>query len=104
MHADRGVAGAGPARDEADRGLAGELAVGLGHEGRAGLVPAGHQLDLRRVEQRVENAEKALARQAEHRVHAVPEQRVHHDPAAVADWKIAMHEKPYPRGFRRRRT
>ena len=54
-------------------------------------------------EQRIQDAEKALARQAEHRVRAVPEQRIHHDLAAVANRKISMHEKPYPRGFRRGR-
>ncbi len=40
VDADRGMGGAGAAGDEADTGLAGQLAIGFGHVGGAGLVPA----------------------------------------------------------------
>ncbi len=42
MHADCGVAGARPARDDRHTGLARQLAIGLGHVDRAGLEAAGH--------------------------------------------------------------
>ena len=40
MHAGAGIRGAGPARDHANAGLAGELAVGLGHHRRSALLAA----------------------------------------------------------------
>ena len=64
MDAGRGVGGAGPARDEADAGLAGQLAGGLGHHAGAALGPADRDLQLG-VVQRVEHGEIALARHAE---------------------------------------
>jgi hypothetical protein len=46
-HAGDQVGRAGPQRAEADGGVAGDLAVGLGHEGRALFVAREDELDLR---------------------------------------------------------
>ena len=59
-----GVRRARAARDHADAGPAGELPVGVGHVRGADLVAAGDEAD-RRVEERVEHGEVALARDAE---------------------------------------
>ena len=40
VEARAGVGGAGAARDEADAGPAGELAIGLGHHGGAAFLAA----------------------------------------------------------------
>src|SRR5699024_1473564 len=60
-----------PARDEADAGPAGALAVGFGHHRRAAFVAADDDLDLGCVDQRIQHSEIALARHAEHTVDAV---------------------------------
>ena len=83
VHADRGVGRAGAARDEADAGLAGQLAVGLGHEGRAAFLAADDEADAR-VVQRVEHVEVAFAGHAEGGVDAVDGERVDQDLAAGA--------------------
>ena len=70
VQAGRGVGGARAARDEADAGPAGELAVGLRHHRRAALLAADGDGD-RRVVQRVEHGEIALARHAEDMLDAV---------------------------------
>ncbi|KAG1443655.1 hypothetical protein G6F57_018039 [Rhizopus arrhizus] len=46
VHADAGVGGARAARHEADAGLAGQLAVGIGHHGRAAFLTADGDLDV----------------------------------------------------------
>ncbi len=75
MHADRGVGGARSARDHADAGASGQLAVGFGHVGGAGLVAADDDLDLvSHVGQGVEHGEIALARHAEDLVDPVHHQ------------------------------
>ena len=71
MDADRGVAGAGAARHQQHAGLAGQLAVGLGHKGGAAFLAAGHEADLGGVEQRVEHFEIALAGDAERHLDAM---------------------------------
>ena len=48
VHADRCVGGARPARDEADAGPAGQLAVRLGHEGGAALLAVDDEADAAR--------------------------------------------------------
>ena len=69
------------ARDDADPGAAGQLPVRVGHVRRAHLVPADDVAD-RRVVQRVEHREVALARHAEGEVDAVQLELVDEDPAA----------------------
>ena len=71
VDADRGVAGAGAARHQQHAGLAGQLAVGLGHERGAALLAAGDEVDLGRVEERVEHLEIALAGDAERHLDAM---------------------------------
>jgi hypothetical protein len=75
MDADRGVGGAGRTGDEADAGAAGELAVGVGHVRGARLVACDHESD-RRVVQRVEDGDVALAWNAERRLDAVDDELV----------------------------
>ena len=81
VHADRRLRRAWPARDEADARPAGELPVRLGRVGRALLVAAGDQAD-RRVVERVEHGQVALAGEAEREVDAVQLELVDEDPAA----------------------
>ena len=89
VDADRGVAGAGPARHQQHPRLAGELAVGLGHERGAAFLAAGHETDLGRIEQRVEHFEIALAGDAERHVDAMRAQRGDDELAAAE--KIGRH-------------
>ncbi len=85
VHADAGVGGARPARDEAHAGSARELAVRLGHERRPALVAAGHEADaLAVLVEAVERRQEALARHAEHRVDALGDQRLHQGVAGEA--------------------
>jgi len=73
---DRGVAGAGTAGHQQHAGLSGQLAVGLGHERGAALLAAGDEADLRRIVERVEHFEIALAGDAERHLDAMrPERR-----------------------------
>ena len=83
MHADRGVGGAGTAGDEADAGLAGHLAVGLGHECRAPFLAVDHEADVR-VVQRIEHVQVAFAGDAEGGVDAVDVERIDQELAAGA--------------------
>ena len=75
MHARRRVGGAGATGDEADAGAARELAPGLGHHGRASLLPAGDQIDAG-ADQRVEHAEVAFPRHAGGARHALDHELV----------------------------
>ena len=106
MDADRGVAGAGAAGHQQHAGLAGELAVGLGHERGAALLAAGDQTDLGRVEQRVEHFEIALAGDAEGHLDAVRAQRRDDELAAAQRSKVCRHRptssSPLPIGHLRR--
>ena len=87
MHADAGVRGPRPSRDEADAGTAGQLAIGLCHVGRCALVLGHDQLDLRRVVQRVEHLEVTLSGDTEQAIHAVDAERIDkHAPAGAGSW------------------
>ena len=83
MHADRRMRRAWPARDHANARTAGQLAVRLGHVGRARLVAAGHKPD-RRVVEAVEQPDVALARNAVRDLRAVNRQLVGEQLAAGA--------------------
>jgi hypothetical protein len=83
VHAGRRVGGTGAARDEADAGLAGELALRLGHHGRAAFLAAHGHVDGR-VVQRVEHGQKAFAGHAEELLDAVGDELVDQDLAAGA--------------------
>jgi hypothetical protein len=91
VNADRRVAGARPARHQQNPGPAGELAVGLGHEGGAAFLAAGDKPDLRRVVERVEHFEIALAGDAEGHLRAMRAQRRDHQLAAGEGGKIDRH-------------
>ncbi len=91
MDADRGVAGAGAAGHEQYPRLAGELAVGLGHEGRTPFLAAGDELDFGRVEERVEHFEIALACHTEGHVDPVRAQRCDDELAAAQRGKVRRH-------------
>ena len=85
MDADRRVGGTGAARDERHARLAGQLRVGIGHEGRARLVARDDQLDhLARVVQRIEHGDVAFARNAERVIDALDQQLVDEDAGAGA--------------------
>jgi hypothetical protein len=62
VQAAHGVGHAGAARDEADAGLAGDLAPGLRHHGGAAFLAADDGLDAVAVVQAVEGGEETLAR------------------------------------------
>ena len=61
---------AGTERSDADAGLAGQTAVGRGHEGRPLLVPGQDQLD-RRVAQALDHIQVLLAGNAEDAIDAL---------------------------------
>ena len=82
----------GAARDEADARPAGELAVGVGHEGGAAFLAVDDQADAARVVQRVEHREVALAGNAERVVDAVDQQLVDENAAAGASHDRAFLE------------
>ena len=75
VHTTRRVRRARPARDHADAGLAGELAVRVRHVRRADLVPADDEPD-RCVVQGVEDGQVAFAGHAECRVDAVHDELI----------------------------
>ena len=78
MHADAGVGRARPARDEADARAAGQLAVGLGHEGGAAFVATGDEADaVAMLVEAVQRRQEALAGHPEHRVDALGDQGLH---------------------------
>ncbi len=81
VYTDRRLGRARPARDEADAGSARELPVRLGRIRRALLMSAGDEPD-RRVVERVEHGEIALAREAERELGTVQLELVDEDPAA----------------------
>ncbi|KAG1318757.1 hypothetical protein G6F63_015069 [Rhizopus arrhizus] len=85
VHADAGVGGARAARHEADAGLAGQLAVGLGHIGRATFLAADDRLDGIGVRvQRVDAGQIAFAGDHEHAARAMDAQLLHQDLTAIA--------------------
>src|SRR3569623_2000222 len=84
MDSDRRVGGARPARHEGDARPSGYLAVGFGHVGDAALLPADDEVDRRRVVERVEHGEEALARHGEDPVAALGHEIVDEDASAAA--------------------
>ncbi len=82
MHAGAGAGRAGASRDEADPGLARQLAIGLGHHGRTPLLAAGDEAELGMIDEGVQCGEEALARHAEGQPRAVALQLLDQDLAA----------------------
>ena len=95
VHTTRRMRRARPARDHADAGPAGELAVRVRHVRRADLVPADDEPD-RCVMQGVEDGQVAFAGHAECRVDAV------HD--ELIDQNLPAGPHPVRAGGRRRRS
>ena len=83
-----GVRGAGAAGDHADPRPAGELAVGVGHVRGANLVAARDEAD-RRVVERVEHCQVALAGDAERDVHPVDDELVDEEPASGPHFRVS---------------
>jgi hypothetical protein len=79
----RRMGGSRRARDETDPRPSRQLAVGLRHVRRAGLVARDHESD-RSVSQRVEHRDVALARNAKDCVGAVDDELVDDDPPPAA--------------------
>ena len=84
MHADRGIGRARAAGDEGDAGPAGQRAIGARHEAHAAFLPAHDEIDRRRVVQRVEHREEALAGHGEDAIAALQGELVDQDTAAGA--------------------
>ena len=80
----------GPRVTKADAGAAGGLADRLRHHRRAALLPADRERDLAIVKG-VERREVALARHAEHMLHAVGDQLVDQNLAARPGAVIGAH-------------
>ena len=85
MHADAGMAGAGPARHHRRRRPSGELAERLRHVHRPRLEPAGDQPQpvLHRIEP-IQHIEVAFAGHGEHMIDAARHQRIGQDASARA--------------------
>jgi len=94
VDADRGVAGAGAARHQQHAGLAGELAVGLGHERGAAFLAAGDEMNLGCVEERVQDFEIALAGDAERHLDAVRLEAADDQLAAAQFLEVRRHRPP----------
>ena len=77
VNADRGIGGTRPPRDHANAWAAGELAVGLGHEGGATFLAANDKFDLPLTGMHaVEHGQIAFARHAKGVGHALSDQAV----------------------------
>ena len=86
VDADRGVARARAAGDEADARPPAQLALRLGHEAGAALVAAGDEADaLAVLVEAVEDGEEALAGHAERGVDALRDQRLDQGVAGRAE-------------------
>src|SRR5215831_11289868 len=88
MEATDGVGGAGSTRDEADAGLAGDLAPRLGHHGGAALLPADDGPDAVGIVQAIERGKEALARHGKGRGGALDLQLINEDLAAVTHSRL----------------
>ena len=84
MDPGRRIGRARAASDEGNAGLAGHLAVGVGHVADPAFLAADDRLDLRRVMQRVEHGEEAFARNGEDSVAALASELLDKDLAAGA--------------------
>jgi len=92
VHADGGVGRARAAGDEADAGLAGQLAIGFRHIGRAAFLPADDQVDrIAGIVKGVKRSEIALAGYAEDAVGPVDAQRIHQNLASGTGIGFARH-------------
>jgi hypothetical protein len=91
VDSNRRVAGAGATGDEQHPGLAGELTIGLGHEGGTAFLPAGNEADLRRVEERIEHFEIAFAGDTEGHVDPVSAERGNDKLAAAEKSLVRRH-------------
>ena len=72
MDTDRGIGGAGAARNETDAGAAGQFAIGVGHVGGAAFLTADYEFDLvLRFVKGIEHRQITFAGHAEGHVHAM---------------------------------
>jgi len=96
VQADAGIGRAGAARHEADAGPAGQLALRLGHEGGAALLPAGHEADaLAVLMEAVEDREITLAGNAEDIGDALLDQGLDEDmTGGTGDGAVLIHGGP----------
>ncbi len=92
VDAVRGIGGARAAGDEADAGPAGHLADRLRHHAGAGLLPADRDGKIA-VMERIEHREIALARHAEHMLHAVDAQLVDQNLGGAAQIVLGAHRR-----------
>ena len=92
VDADRGVARARPARHQQHPRLAGELAVGLGHERGTAFLAARHEADFGRVVEPVEHFEIAFPGDAKRHVDPMGAQCGNHELAAAEGREIRRHE------------
>ena len=98
VHAGGGVGGARPTGDEADTGPARQLAIGIGHHRRPALLAADGQGDLRRIVERVERRQIALAGHAEGMIGALRPERIDQDLPAGSEVLAIGHGSPRSRG------
>jgi hypothetical protein len=99
MQSDAGVGGARTARDESDAGLAGQLAVGLGHVGGAAFLAADDVADRVALGiERVQRSQVAFARHAEDGVGAMDAELIDQDLRAAATRMCGGHAFPLLRG------
>ena len=88
VNARRGIGGTGPARHKADAGLARELALRLGHHGRAAFLATHGHADVGIV-QRIEHGQVAFAGHAEELLHTMGDELLDQNLAAGAGGKIS---------------
>ena len=76
MDADAGIGGARTAGNEGNARPPGHRTIGARHEGRAPFLPAGNEIDGRRITQRVKHLQEAFAWHGEDTVAALFDQAV----------------------------
>ena len=108
MDTDAGIGRPGAACDEGNAGRAGHLAIGLGHEGGAAVLPRRNGLDRAAVVQCVENREKTLAGNGEDTLGALDDQLIDQNLRAGAVLHINIpstfpRKREYPSFFKYRR-
>src|SRR5262249_13838516 len=92
MHGNTRIGGTGPARHEADAGLASQLAMRLGHIAGATLLPAYHRRDrILMIVERVDTRQIALAGHEEYAPDALDTQLLDQDLTAIARAQRTMH-------------
>ena len=95
VDARRGIRRARAPGDETDPRPPGQLAVGFGHHGAAAFLPADDELDLRRVVERVEHRQIALAGHPEDELHPVNGKLIHQDATAAPQVAALGHGSPF---------